>query len=83
MTDTYRLQERKIKEQEEKCLVTYGNAAFNNTTQPLVNATTGQKFCPPFFDGFYCWPPTPVDTLAIEPCPVYVAGFLEVRSISH
>ncbi|KAK9752999.1 Hormone receptor domain [Popillia japonica] len=83
MTESFLLQGKKIKEQEDKCLGEYGKAAFSNSTQPILNETTGQKFCPAFFDGFYCWPPTPADTLAVEPCPVYVAGFLEEQIYNY
>lgn len=41
MTESFLLQGKKIKEQEDKCLGEYGKAAFSNSTQPILNETTG------------------------------------------
>lgn len=42
MTETFLLQEKKIKEQENVCSDKYGEAAFNNTTSPIINKTLGK-----------------------------------------
>lgn len=56
MTESFLLQEKKIKEQEDYCRDAYGNAAFNNATPPLVNGTTG-NFCGILFLNmeYYCF----------------------------
>ncbi|XP_022918523.2 vasoactive intestinal polypeptide receptor 2-like isoform X1 [Onthophagus taurus] len=74
MNESKRLQEKGIREQREHCYINYGAGSLSNSTAAIFNETTEKWFCPAYFDGIWCWSPTPANSSNIVPCPPYIAG---------
>ncbi|KAH9489663.1 Parathyroid hormone/parathyroid hormone- peptide receptor [Bulinus truncatus] len=41
----------------------------------LQNQTKNASYCPAVWDDLLCWPETPPDTVATQPCPDFINGF--------
>lgn len=72
-----RKQDEGIENARQDCIRNYGISSLVNTTK-TINNNTG-LYCPAYFDGILCWPPTESNSISINGCPLYVTGFEEVN----
>nr|XP_031840134.1 secretin receptor-like isoform X1 [Nomia melanderi] len=74
MTSVPAAMDKFISDQRLKC-----DRLLSEYNETLVNSTQ-YRHCPPFFDGFLCWPSTKVLTTAVLSCPPETALDEESRT---